>query len=111
MKMPLILLPLLATLTPASAADWSTRPPVVTKLTAEKLAQPLAEGSARIQVRFAEQGLPAVFPLHLDGTERTLRDDGHGADPVAGDGRYAAILPLDAGPLAALAGKVRQQPA
>ena len=109
--LPCMLLPFFATLSPASAADWRTRPPVVTELTAEKLAQPLAEGSARIQVRFADQGLPAVLPLHLDRMERSLRDDGQGADPVAGDGRYAAIIPLNAGPLAALARKVRQQPA
>ncbi len=111
MNTPLLFRPLLVTPTPASAADWSTYQPVVTELTVEKLAQPLAEAPARIQVRFADQGLPAVLPLHLDRTERTLRDDGQGAYPVAGDGRYAAMLPLDAGPLAALDGKVRQQPA
>ena len=109
MKIPSFLIPLSLTLNPPSAADRRARPPVVTELAAEKLAQPLAEGPARIQAQFAEQCLPAVLPLHLDGTERTLRDDGQGADPVAGGGRFAAIIPLDAGPLAALAGKVRQQ--
>ena len=110
MKTLFPLLLVLSTLSSASAADWSTRPPLVAELTAEKLARPLAQGTAQIQAQFADQGL-AVLPLHLDRTVSTLRDDGQRAEPVAGASRDAAIHPLDAGPLAAWARKEKQQPA
>ena len=40
-----------------------------------------------------------------------LRDDGQGASPEAGDGRYDAILTLDDEPLAAWAREEKHQPA
>ncbi|MGB8506970.1 MAG: hypothetical protein WCD76_01065 [Pyrinomonadaceae bacterium] len=84
-----------------AATDLSDAPPRVVSMETTPLEAPTAEGNARLLVRFApEEKVGSAVKTIIDDRDVVLTDDGTGADEVARDGTYSAIISLDFNDLA-----------
>ena len=75
---------------PSGHRDFRRDPPVADVVTTEA-----ASGNdVRVQVKFAESGLPPVLSIQTEREPVSLRDDGKEGDSTAGDGIFTAITSL-----------------
>jgi hypothetical protein len=80
--------------------DFRSDPPKVSSVAVKPLP---TVGQGRLDVRFAETGLPVTIRLTYQGRVRLLRDDGLAGDLRAADGTYSTVVDLEAAPVLAKA--------
>lgn len=87
-------------------ADFRLTPPEVEQMSLKKHGQ----GTSLLVVRFAEDTrLKTSVTLRPDGRETVLNDEGRDGDETARDGRFSAIIDLDADAVAAQQAQALEQ--
>jgi hypothetical protein len=75
--------------------EYATRPPVANEIVLQSLEKPNKWGNFRMTANLRGQLRDQYLAYEIDGEKIVLRDDGKGADSLAGDGIFSVFINMD----------------